>query len=754
MLLHVMENSKFCDEHIQVKKNYEKDNIHTQLSFSTNSSFQNLSSEDSQNEHFIENEQPHVVLNNLEFFRCKSENGWGGGCIVCCFNKNDCTVLSDCSFSFCSGHEIVGCLSLSFISSIACSTVNYCLFANNTCEDEDFSDIVGCDAMVIDGEKVFGGKSIFSDCLSTRKSKRCVLRYGISLFLQRDEWIPRGMKTVYVREKERLMEDRSINSFDEEASVGCGITKESPCNLLSEGIQQCGISLPCTLIALQGSIRGDDSLGDLSNQLSIIGAGKELSSIYPRLARGGTFFIHIDSNAALISDISIVYDPSMNSNVDGSLFFINSVDTYDESVATHFSSQYSSADSSQLQRSFTFVKPHSSKTTSELAKSRIHTSLDKSSFTSPQFKSGCNVPLHSTPNRLSTDKFAFILSNVSILTPSDINVSLRNPLFLVISGSISANCLKLSSFISSDSALFSMSPPHSEIANAYNIHFIFANSEIEAYSGSTKPVISLKESEDFSNDPQTELEFINSTFSDCRAAQSSFGGICCVRICSNEKLSVIDCQCHNCVCSETVGKGGCFCVITPSQGENFDLLHIFFKRLSVKGNVAKYGKNIFVQCNSLERQLTASMFRINFDGEEVDWSNSIVGSDSTNAFLDIYELQIKNFYSDTSVCVDGKLGKEVANCGTEIIPCKTLSNGLTHLQMKNIVSNDESLCANLKSPACSPEHFSSRASEADICHLSIMNSVSIGSEITILNAELEGSGANPELLLDAIESLT
>ncbi|KAH7823902.1 putative Protein tyrosine and serine/threonine kinase [Monocercomonoides exilis] len=174
------------------------------------------------------------------------------------------------------------------------------------------------------------------------------------------------------------------------------------------------------------------------------------------------------------------------------------------------------------------------------------------------------------------------------------------------------------------------------------------------------------------------LSLSGCTFDSCKAVCSEKGGGVFEELESGGALSMIKSSVIQCGCDNDNGKGGGIYICSNSGGA----LSFLFEKMTFKGNSAKVGNDIFVECIDIESQINETQFR--FDLRETAYArlNAIYGIDATNHksdtnlmdFITIHQADTIILSSDPS-----KNGKNERQCGTLKLPCLTVDYGLEHL---------------------------------------------------------------------------
>ncbi|KAH7820317.1 uncharacterized protein MONOS_10175 [Monocercomonoides exilis] len=117
----------------------------------------------------------------------------------------------------------------------------------------------------------------------------------------------------------------------------------------------------------------------------------------------------------------------------------------------------------------------------------------------------------------------------------------------------------------------------------------------------------------------------------------------------------------------------------PEPGPVIPSLNLLFDSIRFNANSASIGKDLFIVCHSIQKQVNETMFWIDFDDAQYDRSNSIWGEDEgehKNTPIDLYPLIL--IFRSHSILISNVTGADGNKCGTEEHPCKTIRDAQRH----------------------------------------------------------------------------
>ncbi|KAH7830335.1 uncharacterized protein MONOS_10979 [Monocercomonoides exilis] len=175
-----------------------------------------------------------------------------------------------------------------------------------------------------------------------------------------------------------------------------------------------------------------------------------------------------------------------------------------------------------------------------------------------------------------------------------------------------------------------------------------------------------------------ELSIRGCTFDSCKAVGSEKGGGVFEEVESEGALSMIKSSVIQCGCDNGRGKGGGIYIYSSFGGA----LRFVFEKMTFKGNSAKVGNDVFVECVDIERQINETQFC--FDLRETAYTrlNAIYGMDRTSHQSDTNLMDFITIHQADTIILSSapsKNGRNERQCGTLKLPCLTMGYGLSHL---------------------------------------------------------------------------
>ncbi|KAH7829402.1 uncharacterized protein MONOS_746 [Monocercomonoides exilis] len=178
------------------------------------------------------------------------------------------------------------------------------------------------------------------------------------------------------------------------------------------------------------------------------------------------------------------------------------------------------------------------------------------------------------------------------------------------------------------------------------------------------------------------------TFSRCVSEASERGGA--LMMCAKSEESSVEvrqCSFTLCRCSTVVGRGGgmMFDCVDPSSptpsptpapdGPSFLPLKISEIRFTM--NDALVGKDIFINCQSIEQQINETLFALDFTQESLQSNKSICASDADEQDVDLIPLITFLYAPQIFVSLDSA---DTRQCGLPTNPCQSISSAVHHIQ--------------------------------------------------------------------------
>ncbi|KAH7831812.1 uncharacterized protein MONOS_1961 [Monocercomonoides exilis] len=168
-----------------------------------------------------------------------------------------------------------------------------------------------------------------------------------------------------------------------------------------------------------------------------------------------------------------------------------------------------------------------------------------------------------------------------------------------------------------------------------------------------------------------------STFESCKAGESKKGGVVEFRLNEGGEFRMKGGKIVQSSCSITQGRGGGVYLGTELGGD----LNFVFEKVSLSGNNAFVGRDIFVECANISRQINESQFKMDLRQEVYIQGNAIYGVDKRSE-TPVNLMDLITVYQAATIVVSSVLGKGGRNwrkCGTVEQPCLTLGYGLDHV---------------------------------------------------------------------------
>ncbi|KAH7820082.1 uncharacterized protein MONOS_6090 [Monocercomonoides exilis] len=181
----------------------------------------------------------------------------------------------------------------------------------------------------------------------------------------------------------------------------------------------------------------------------------------------------------------------------------------------------------------------------------------------------------------------------------------------------------------------------------------------------------------------------------CQSEWSEEGGGMKVNLKSRvSELRVSGCSFGMCICSTVKGRGGGLMVdasgLDRVQADTGDALPlgIMIESTRFTMNDALVGKDVFIWCKWIEKQINEKLFSLDFSQDALKSNNSICGSDEEKTDIDL--IPLITFYYGQQVFVKA-IGRDIRQCGEQTNPCKSISCSVDHIQrgVANIVFIDE-----------------------------------------------------------------
>ncbi|KAH7831872.1 uncharacterized protein MONOS_1259 [Monocercomonoides exilis] len=177
----------------------------------------------------------------------------------------------------------------------------------------------------------------------------------------------------------------------------------------------------------------------------------------------------------------------------------------------------------------------------------------------------------------------------------------------------------------------------------------------------------------FSEDAKNAIKMDQCNMTNVKSIASNTGGAININISGSCLFEVSSCEMKGCAAeTSSFGKGGCLFLNNKQAASDISFA---FANVHFEGNDAFLGKNIFILSNDLNESVTNQTFVFSVDGLN-DNSNLFVGTDEKRNNTDLLRFLVE--YSN-SVAVVWEEGDDVARCGSDEDPCKSMWMGLKHI---------------------------------------------------------------------------
>ncbi|KAH7829727.1 uncharacterized protein MONOS_4055 [Monocercomonoides exilis] len=174
------------------------------------------------------------------------------------------------------------------------------------------------------------------------------------------------------------------------------------------------------------------------------------------------------------------------------------------------------------------------------------------------------------------------------------------------------------------------------------------------------------------------------TFSRCVSEASERGGALMMCVKSQESsVEVRQCSFTLCRCSTVDGRGGgmMFDCVDPSSPapapDELSFLPLKISEIRFTMNDALVGKDIFINCQSIEQQINETLFALDFTQESLQLNKSICASDADEQDVDLIPLITFLYAPQIFVCLDSA---DTRQCGLPTNPCQSISSAVHHIQ--------------------------------------------------------------------------
>ncbi|KAH7817948.1 uncharacterized protein MONOS_13561 [Monocercomonoides exilis] len=171
----------------------------------------------------------------------------------------------------------------------------------------------------------------------------------------------------------------------------------------------------------------------------------------------------------------------------------------------------------------------------------------------------------------------------------------------------------------------------------------------------------------------------------CKSTLSNEGGGVKVVLKDDESVLKVNGSSFSlCKCSMESGRGGGLFIDEADPNVNCadatQMPRLWIKIVNIKFslNEAFVGKDIFIKCHSIVRQISETLFTLDYNQESLNSDNSICGCDSEIEGIDNLIPRI-TYFKGLQVFVNAG-GEDGRLCGTWNYPCKSINCGIDHIQ--------------------------------------------------------------------------
>ncbi|KAH7815478.1 uncharacterized protein MONOS_9749 [Monocercomonoides exilis] len=169
----------------------------------------------------------------------------------------------------------------------------------------------------------------------------------------------------------------------------------------------------------------------------------------------------------------------------------------------------------------------------------------------------------------------------------------------------------------------------------------------------------------------------------CVSERSEEGGGMKVCLKSGEsELKVRGCSLVMCMCSTVDGRGGGLMIdaVDPKAElveKEMPALGVRLENIRFVMNEAFVGKDVFIKCYSIARQVNETLFVLDFSQDALKSNNSICGRNDVDK-VDVDLIPLITFFHSPQVFVSVN-GSESRQCGAQEKPCQSICCGVRHI---------------------------------------------------------------------------
>ncbi|KAH7825883.1 uncharacterized protein MONOS_3089 [Monocercomonoides exilis] len=288
----------------------------------------------------------------------------------------------------------------------------------------------------------------------------------------------------------------------------------------------------------------------------------------------------------------------------------------------------------------------------------------------------CKFDSLSTPNAPLSASFVRIdcgRLDINELNVESINIG-RSMIVVNDFKEISITDIEVRSCNISGGSICETSHSNERSGNSEGARITVTDSVFEALNGLTDESRAMS----FKDTTNIDVLLNESVFSACQSTKNQKGGTIMIELEANGCLQFTQCTIEKSGCSTTNGIGGGLFLRTDLKSD----LDFLIEPTKFDANTAFVGRDVFVECESLESQINEKHFRIHFN-ESFIRQNALFGIDRSDFSSEPVDLLnfILIYQSDTIIVssdVENK-GEDSRNCGTRVLPCISIGYGLCHL---------------------------------------------------------------------------
>ncbi|KAH7823247.1 uncharacterized protein MONOS_827 [Monocercomonoides exilis] len=185
--------------------------------------------------------------------------------------------------------------------------------------------------------------------------------------------------------------------------------------------------------------------------------------------------------------------------------------------------------------------------------------------------------------------------------------------------------------------------------------------------------------------PQSNFDAINcivngTQFSSGTSSSDKGGEMLFTLPAPDGSLMIEDCSFILCCTSSNGRGGGLYLDCIPNQHPDeakSPVLNFHMKSVNFSMNNAFYGKDFFIFCDNINEQVTNELFSLDYSQTTFKDDKAFCGTDASQT--DINLLSLIRFYRSEQIFVSSSAQEEDSMCGTENVPCRSVSEGMKHI---------------------------------------------------------------------------